>query len=64
MTLTTTLILIGVLFVVLVSANILGRRPAEFGKTRLFPYFGVQFLAFVAMLYLAAHVLALISSHR
>jgi hypothetical protein len=63
LTLTTTLILIAAAIAVLVSMNILARRPAEFGKTRLFPYFGVQFAALVAALYLAAHVLALLTRH-
>lgn len=63
LTLTTTLILIGVALFVLVSVNLLSRRPVEFGKTRLFPYLGVQFVAFVAALYLGAHVLTLLFRH-
>ena len=63
MTLTITLILIGIALAVLVVMNVLARRPAEFGKTRLFPYLGVQFVALVAVLYLAAHVLTLLGRH-
>jgi hypothetical protein len=60
MTLTVTLILLGAALVIAGAANIMSRRPPEFGKVRLFPYLGVQFVAFAVALYLAAHVLALL----
>ena len=60
MTLTVTLILLGGTFAVGVIMNILGRRPAPFGKVRLFPYLGLQLVAFALAMYLAAHLLTLL----
>jgi predicted membrane channel-forming protein YqfA (hemolysin III family) len=60
MTLTVTVILLIATVAIAGVANILSRRPPEFGKVRLFPYLGVQFLALALALYLGAHVLALL----
>lgn len=60
MTLTVTLVLLGIALTAAVAANILSRRPLDFGKVRLFPYLGVQFVAFAIALYLAVHVLTLL----
>jgi uncharacterized membrane protein len=62
MSLTVTLILLGGVLAVAVIMNILGRRPVPFGKVRLFPYFGIQFIAFALALYLAAHILTLLKT--
>jgi uncharacterized membrane protein len=59
MTMTVTLVLLGGAVAVAVLANILARRPTEFGKVRLFPYLGVQFIALALAIFLAAHVLTL-----
>ena len=59
MTMTVTLILLGCAAGIALLANILSRRPAEFGKVRLFPYLGVQFIALALAIFLAAHVLTL-----
>lgn len=59
MTMTVTLVLLGGAVGIALLANILSRRPAEFGKVRLFPYLGVQFIALVLAIFLAAHVLTL-----
>ena len=59
MTMTITLVLLGCAVAVALLANVLSRRPTEFGKVRLFPYLGVQFIAFALAIFLAAHVLTL-----
>ena len=59
MTMTVTLVLLGGAVGIALLANILSRRPAEFGKVRLFPYLGVQFIALALAIFLAAHVLTL-----
>ena len=61
MTMTMTLSLLGAAIVVAVLANVLSRRPTEFGKVRLFPYLGLQFIALVCAMFMAAHLLTLIS---
>jgi len=61
MTMTITLLLIGTAVAVMVVMNVLSRRPGEFGKVRMFPYLGVQFIALAMAIFLAAHVLTLLS---
>ncbi len=61
MTMTVTLIVMASALAVMLLANFMGRRPTEFGKVRLFPYLGVQFIALVVFIVVAAHLKTLIS---
>ncbi len=58
MTLTPTLIVIGVMIAIIVGLTVLERRPREFGKLR-FPTTPFIFLAIFVIVIMASHLLGL-----
>lgn len=61
MGLTATLIVMAVAGVVFVVALVRHRRPRELGEVSLLPYGGIQFLALVVAVLMAAHLISLVT---
>ena len=61
MSLTVTISILVAALVVGAFANYKSRQPVEIGKTRWIPYLGVQFVAILAVILMAAHLVTLLT---
>lgn len=61
MGLVSTLVAMAVAAAVFALALFLHRRPRELGEVTLLPYGGIQFVALVVMVLMAAHLISLLS---
>ena len=61
MSMTATLVILGLGLALTVFANVMARRPVEPGDVRLIPYNGLQFLGLVVVILMLAHLVTLLT---